>query len=139
MKRVTLLLVLSVFVISAFGAAEARFAGYGVGAAITPSVSYLTPDNQSTIDLTGEESMIFTWRPVPAPAGGVQNYRFRVYKGFSYGAIFQKELDPRTWSVEVPSSIFEDGQIYTWRVQQRDAQTLAWSRYDTWSFKVVKR
>ena len=138
MIRRALLLVLCIFVVSSFGSAEARFGGYGIGAAITPSVSYHTPYNQSTVDLTGKESMVFTWMPVPFPSGGVQNYRFRIYKGYSYGSIFAKNLEPRIWSVEVPAGIFEDGQTYTWRVQQRDAQTLAWSRYDTWSFKVIK-
>ena len=139
MMRKALLAVLCIFIVSYFGSAEARFAGYGIGAAVTPSVKYLTPADQSTVDLTGKESMVFTWNPVPVPAGGVQNYRFRLYKGFDYGSIFANDLEPRTWSIEVPSNIFEDGQTYTWRVQQRDAQTMNWSRYDTWSFKVIKR
>ncbi|MDD5428789.1 MAG: hypothetical protein PHI58_06130 [Candidatus Omnitrophica bacterium] len=103
-----------------------------------PRVAYSEPKDQSTVDLTGKRSLTFRWEPVPMPAGGREKFRFKIYKGFSYDVLVSQDPDGRTFSADVPSDLFENGQVYTWRVQQRDSRTMTWSPYDTWSFKVKK-
>jgi hypothetical protein len=104
-----------------------------------PRVAYDEPKDQSVIDLSQENKLTFKWNMVPMPAGGREVFRFRVYKGFSYDVLVSEDLDHRIFSVDVTSDKFADGKTYTWRVQQRDARTMIWSLYDTWSFKVVKK
>lgn len=117
--------------------ASARVAGMGGGYTV-PKVSYAEPKDQSTVDLTGKTVLTFKWNPVPAPAGGREAFRFKIYKGYSYDVVVSQEIDHRTFSVDIPSDKFVNGQKYTWRVQQRDGQTMSWSLYDTWSFTVKK-
>jgi len=118
--------------------AEAKVALHG-RALLAPRVEYLKPDNDSVVDLTGRDKLVFSWREVPIPAGGREAYRFTLFKGFTYKVVVSRDIDGRTFSVEVPAEKFEDGETYTWRVKQRDARTLVWSLYDTWSFKVIKK
>lgn len=114
------------------------FSGYaGDDRLKVPRVAYTGPADQSTVDLTGKSVLTFSWNPVPAPAGGREQFRFRIYEGFSYKVIFAAESDEHTFSIDVPADEFEDGKVYTWRVQQRDARNMIWSLYDTWSFKVL--
>ena len=103
-----------------------------------PRVAYSEPKDQSTVDLTGKKVLTFRWDPVPLPGGGREIFRFKIYKGFSYDVVFSQSVDSRTFSIDIPSDKFMNGQTYTWRVQQRDAHTMTWSPYDTWSFKVLK-
>jgi len=113
--------------------------GHGMGGLfITPKVAYIQPRNQSTVDLTGKDSLKFTWNIVPMPSGGVEYYRFKLYKGYEYDILVTKTLDRGVFQVDIPASVFEDGVTYTWKVQQRDSRSMNWSLYDKWSFKVVK-
>jgi hypothetical protein len=104
-----------------------------------PRVAYYAPDNDTTIDLTGKETLVFRWSPQGIPSGGRIAYRFRVYKGFSYDVLAGQDLGPGTFSIEVPADKFEDGKLYSWHVQQRDGANMQWSLYHTWSFKVEKK
>jgi len=104
-----------------------------------PRVAYSEPKDQSAVDLTGKDALTFRWNDVPMPAGGRETFRFKVYKGFTYDLVVSKDIDEKTFSVDVPADKFVDGQTYTWGVQQRDARNMIWSRYDTWSFKVIKK
>jgi len=104
-----------------------------------PRVAYSEPKNQSTVDLTGKKTLTFRWNPVPMPAGGRETFRFKIYKGFSYDILVSQDIDSRTFSIDIPSDKFVGGQTYTWRVQQRDSQSMIWSLYDTWSFKVLAK
>ena len=114
--------------------------GHGIGGRfITPRVAYRHPENQSTVELTGKDSLKFAWNMVPMPAGGVECYRFKLYKGYEYNILITKKLDRGIFEVDIPASVFEDGATYTWKVQQRDANSMNWSPYDKWSFKVVKK
>ena len=116
-------------------------AGFGRNAAgyfMTPKVAYIEPKDQAVVDITAKDSLKFAWRNVPMPAGGVEAYRFKVYMGVNQ-VIFAKNLCEGVFQVEVPASIFDDGKVYTWRVQQRDARSMNWSEYDTWSFRIVKK
>ena len=116
-------------------AAEAR-----VGSAcFVPRVSYKSPACDSTIDLTGKQSFLFSWDMLPIPSGNRDSYRVVIIKEPNAGAVFNQVIDPRTFSVEVPASIFENGCRYSWHVRQRDGKTFYWSEYDIWYFNVVKK
>lgn len=129
----------AVFIICALFAAPST-ARMGIGdRAVTPRVAYVEPKNQATIDITGKAGIVFRWNKVPIPSGGVQNYRFRVYKGFGYDVVASEEPDEGVFCTEVPAHIFDDGGVYTWKVQQRDARSMNWSQYDTWNFRVIKK
>lgn len=104
-----------------------------------PRVAYNEPKDQSTMDLTGKSMLTFKWSPVPMPAGGRETFRFKLYKGFSYYILVSQDIDRGTFSIDIPSDKFVNGQTYTWRVQQRDSRNMIWSLYDTWSFKVLKK
>lgn len=104
-----------------------------------PRVAYLEPKDDSVVDLTGKTTLTFRWNSVPMPAGGREAFRFKVYKGFSYDVVVSEDIDQRTFSVDVPADKFIDGETYTWCVKQRDARSMIWGRYDTWSFKVLKK
>ena len=104
-----------------------------------PRVRYILPEDDSTVDLTGKESLTFSWKGQPKPSGGRRTFRFSLYKGFGYGAVFTKDLDRDVYSVGVPADIFEDGAVYSWSVKQRDASNMFWSLFDSRSFKVVKK
>ena len=134
MKKVMVLVLLSifcVFAVSLVNAGDERFK--------VPRVAYLSPDNDSTVDLTGKDVLTFKWKAQPVPAGGVQNYKLVVYKGFSYDIAVKEEVDRDKYSVDVPATNFEDGAKYSWHVQQRDASNMIWSLFDSWSFKVIKK
>lgn len=104
-----------------------------------PRVVYKAPNNDSVVDLTGKNTLTFEWKGQPTPGGGRQSYRFRLFKGFEYGAIVTKEVDRDAYSVDVPAEKFESGATYSWQVEQRDASIMAWSLPDRWSFKVMKK
>lgn len=104
-----------------------------------PKVEYLSPDDETTIDLTGKTGITFEWKSTPIPGGGRDAYRFKLIKGFKYDFIVSEELGQGVFSIDVPADKFEDGTIYSWYVEQRDASLMVWDRHDiVWSFKVIK-
>ena len=105
-----------------------------------PTVPFLSPDDETTIDLTGKPGITFKWKNAPLPGGGRGAYRFKLIKGFKYDFIVSEELGQNIFSIDVPADKFEDGVTYSWYVEQRDASLMVWSRHDTvWSFRVIKR
>ena len=105
-----------------------------------PNVPFLSPDDETTINLAGKPSITFKWKNSPVPGGGREAYRFKLIKGFKYDFIVSEELGQGVFSIDVPADKFEDGFTYSWYVEQRDASLRVWSRHDTvWSFKVIKR
>lgn len=105
-----------------------------------PNVQFLSPDDETTIDLTGKTGITFKWNNAPVPGGGRAAYRFKLIKGFKYDFIVSEELGQGVFSIEVPANKFEDGVTYSWYVEQRDSSLGVWSRHDTvWSFKVIKK
>jgi hypothetical protein len=105
-----------------------------------PTVAYLSPDDETTIDLSGKTGITFKWQNAPIPGGGRASYRFKLIKGFKYDFIMSKELGAEVFSIDVPAEKFEDGITYSWYVEQRDASSMIWSLHNTvWSFKVIKR
>lgn len=133
MKKITLIIAVCIISISlnttVFAAGERDR---------VPSVEYLLPDNDSIIDLTGKNSLTFGWKSNPIPNGGRDSYRFKLLKGFGYNFIMSEEIDRDIFSIQVPADKFEDGQTYSWYVQQRDTSLGIWSRFTAWSFKVIK-
>jgi hypothetical protein len=106
--------------------------------ATTPQPSYISPKNQSVVDLTGKDALTFKWDMVPIPGGGRDSYKFTLYKEFGNDVILSKTLAPDVYSIDVPADMFEDGGQYTWQVRQRDDNTMNWSLPERWSFRVVK-
>lgn len=107
---------------------------------MVPSVEYLSPDDESTIDLTGKPGITFRWKGTPIPGGGRNAYRFKLIKGFKYDFIVSEELGQGVFSIDVPADKLENGITYSWYVEQRDASLMIWGRHDVvWSFKVIKK
>lgn len=105
-----------------------------------PNVQFLSPDDETTVDLTGKPAVTFKWKNAPVPGGGRDAFRFKLIKGFKYDFIVSEELTRDTFSIDVPSDKFDNGVTYSWYVEQRDASLNVWSRHDTvWSFKVIKQ
>jgi len=134
MKRV-----FTAFVLVIISAGFVYAGGYGVSRVKAPRVEHYSPSNQAVVDLTGKDSLKFEWKRTPIPSGGRVGYRFVLYKGMGYDVVVKETLDPGTFSIEVPSSKFEDGIVYSWHVQQRDGQSMEWSIFTNWSFKVIKK
>ena len=107
---------------------------------MVPKVEYLSPDDETTIDLTGEPGITFRWKITPIPGGGRDAYRFKLIRGFKYDFIVSQELGQGVFSIDVPADKFEDGTTYSWYVEQRDASLMVWNRHDiVWSFKIIKK
>lgn len=137
MKKIFIFLTLFI-ALTATGLFAARGGGTFARAQV-PEVAYMEPDNDSVVDLSGKSILTFTWKSVPIPSGGRAAYKINIYNGFGYDVAFSETLDPKVFSTEVPADKFEDGKIYSWHVKQRDDRSMSWSRYDTWSFKVIKK
>lgn len=111
------------------------------GAGGTPEVEYIQPRNDHDADLTGKESLTFEWRSLPKPGGGREAYRFELFEGAedAYNRIYNADLRPDVYTMEIPADMFKDGMQYTWRVKQRDAHSSVWSRAgDRWRFTARK-
>jgi len=130
MKKVTL------FVLFFVGAATFASAWVGGRSSYTPEVRYISPKDESIVDLTDKKSLTFRWQPTPIPGGNRFAYKFELFKEFSYERIVKEMLPSKVFSFEVPAHLFEPGVTYTWQVKQRDEWTRLWSRNHRWSFKV---
>lgn len=104
----------------------------------TPLVRYVSPRNDSEVNLKAKESLTFSWKGSPIPGGGRSAYKFTLYKEFSYEVIAEEKLHPNVTTTEVPVEKFENGSIYSWQVKQRDEKTRKWNSDCRWSFKVIK-
>jgi hypothetical protein len=135
--RKTAVIIMVLFAFAVFGAHV--YAGDSERDRV-PKVEYLSPDDETTIDLTGKAGITFKWKSTPIPGGGRDAYRFKLIKGFKYDFIVSEELGQGVFSIDVPADKFEDGTIYSWYVEQRDASLMVWDRHEiVWSFKVVKK
>jgi len=103
-----------------------------------PEVEYVSPRSQATVDLHGQKTLAFKWKPVPIPAGGRRCYKFTLYKGYGYDVAAKSTLEPDITSFEVPADVFENGKTYSWEVKQRDDRTADWSIASRWAFTVSK-
>ncbi|MFH1790474.1 MAG: hypothetical protein ABH885_00615 [Candidatus Omnitrophota bacterium] len=103
-----------------------------------PEVSYIAPESESIVDISGVKHIEFSWKPTPIPALGRQAYRFTLYKGYGYDVVCKKELDEEARAVSVPAALFEKGGTYTWSVKQRSRGIAGWSDGRRWSFTVAE-
>jgi len=103
-----------------------------------PQVEYISPKNDSTIDLTQQDEIVFKWKPLPKPSSGRMYYKFILYKSFGYDQMESAELPSDCYQYKVSKDKFQDGQTCTWNVKQRAQFGGNWSIPETWSFKVKK-
>lgn len=103
-----------------------------------PDVVYTYPKSEAIVDLTGKESIEFTWKKMPIPSGGRIAYKFNLYKGFGYEELVDEKLEDKIYSIKVPAKIFEKGATYTWQVKQRSMRSRVWGKDNRWSFTVKK-
>ena len=103
-----------------------------------PDVVYTYPKSEAIVDLTGKESIEFTWKKMPIPSGGRSAYKFNLYKGFGYEELVDEKLEDKIYSIKVPAKIFEKGATYTWQVKQRSMRSRVWGKDNRWSFTVKK-
>ena len=74
-----------------------------------------------TVDLSGKDSIEFSWSPHEGDITRRKEYDFRVYKGgtlVDYNLVFKKSVTPRESSVSVDAKLFETGGLYTWTLRQ---------------------
>ena len=133
MGRKILILMVACFVLASSAYAGGRRSD-------VPNVPFLSPNDETTIDLAGKPGITFKWKNSPIPGGGREAYRFKLIKGFKYDFVVSEKLGRDVFSINVPADKFEDGITYSWYVEQRDNSSRMWSRHDTvWSFKIIKR
>jgi hypothetical protein len=71
------------------------------------------------ITLAGKDSLEFKW--MRTNLAKTRHYEFKIYKGYNMFAadlIFKQEIPVGTYPVEIPVSLFEEGQVYTWSLRQ---------------------
>jgi len=81
-----------------------------------PRLMYPTGE---TVILTGKDFLEFKWWI--SGFIDIDYYDFRLYKGYNMYAsnlIFKQRLPANTFSIKIESSLFEDGQVYTWALRQ---------------------
>ena len=44
-----------------------------------PAVAYLVPDDDSVVDLTGKDFLVFKWKAQAIPTGGRSAFKFTLY------------------------------------------------------------
>ncbi|MFA6079018.1 MAG: hypothetical protein WC779_04670 [Candidatus Omnitrophota bacterium] len=137
MKRIVTVVMLSCSMFAAaagdvFAFRDSRESSY------TPRVEYMNPANGAVVEMAGRSSIVFSWKMVPIPSGGRDSYRFTLYKAEGYEVVENAVLNSETFSFEVPAAKFEPGQRYRWQVKQRDSDSMQWSEYDSWYFKIAE-
>ena len=71
--------------------------------------------------LAGKKSLKFQWALAKTTLVALDYIEFYLYKGevlTEENLVFVKRLTNKTYSIEVDSSLFEDGQFYTWGIRQ---------------------
>ena len=69
-------------------------------------------------DLSGKDVLKFKWEA--ADTIDIDHFEFRVYKGYVTAEAFifaQQDVDSNASYAEVNAALFEDGQVYTWRLR----------------------
>jgi len=73
------------------------------------------------VDITGQDSLEFKWSPHEGDIMLRRCYDFKLYKGremLDGALILKKQVSPRDSSIKVESSLFQDGEVYTWSLRQ---------------------
>jgi len=85
-----------------------------------PQPRLLKPDTE-IVDLTGQPTLNFSWSPHEGDLMQRAYYDFRIYKDYDMlgsNLIFNKEVPPNTYSIDVSSDMFKSDKVYTWSVRQ---------------------
>ncbi len=85
----------------------------------TPPEPRLIYPTAETVILTGKDFLEFKWGI--SELIDINYYDFRLYKGYNMFAsnlLFKQRLSSNTFSIKIKSSLFEDGQVYTWALRQ---------------------
>ena len=128
-----------VFVEAARGTLGISFGNRGFAPGSVPEPELLAPV-RPTVDLTGQETLEFRWRPFVGNVVKRRFYDFLLYKGRQQLArylIFKQRLEPNTYSLVLKTEMFEDGEVYTWTLAQSywgQKSDFAYS-----SFQVIKK
>jgi hypothetical protein len=83
-----------------------------------PRIFYPRSEN---VDLSQKDNLGFKWSSLVGSSTERRYYDFRLYKGYnivSDNLIYKKEVPPFKNSWDIESSMFEDGEIYTWTLRQ---------------------
>ena len=78
------------------------------------------PDNK-VVDLSGEKTLKFQWGLTTATLVALDYIEFYLYQGEvinEKNLVFGKRLANNEYSIEINSTLFEDGQFYTWGIRQ---------------------
>ena len=101
-----------------------------------PQPRLLQPTTEE-VDLAGKRVLNFSWSPHEGDIMQRVYYDFRIYKGYETvesNLIYNKEVPPNIYNIDVSSGMFETGKIYTWSVRQAYNNSKSHRSYS--SFKV---
>jgi hypothetical protein len=93
-----------------------------------------------TVDLTGQDKLVFRWSTIEGDTFRRSYYDFRLYKGYDMvesTLIFKKQVPPLEGELALDASMFEDGQVYTWSLRQKYSGGKSEKSYQP--FKVIKK
>jgi len=109
----TAFLVLSVFISSSYSGVR-----LGAGFEPVPGEKLLYPTTND-ISLTGKDYLEFRW--LRTDLEKTDYFDFRLYKGYNTvesSRIFKKRFSSDVYPIEIPASLFEKGQVYSWVLVQ---------------------
>lgn len=90
----------------------------GGGSGYIPAEVLLYPTTDD-IDLSGKDSLEFRW--IRTDLAVTDYFDLRLYKGYDTvesNLIFKKQFSSSIYPIEIPASLFEKGQVYSWVLRQ---------------------
>jgi len=90
----------------------------GVGDEYVPAEVLLYPTTDD-INLSGKNYLEFRW--IRTDLARTDYFDFRLYKGYNTvqsSLIFKKQFSSNVFPIEIPASLFENGQVYSWVLVQ---------------------
>lgn len=85
-----------------------------------PQPRLISPSTQD-VDLTGKATLTFEWSPHEGDPLQRDYYDFRLYKGYEMvegTLIFKNRVPANNSSIVLSSTMFQNGQLYTWSLKQ---------------------
>lgn len=119
MKKIALLSLIFLFAFCSFAQGR-RISGIEYYEERIPAPYLLSPIG-GEVDLSDKDTLEFKWSPHEGASGFREYYDFRLYKGYSTvesTRILKQEVPSDNYQINLQSSLFEDGQIYTWTLRQ---------------------
>ena len=77
--------------------------------------------NDITVSISANERVRFQWALSAGPLVQIDYIEFSLYKGrdlTEQNLIFKKQLSRLDYTIKAPPHIFEDNQVYSWRIRQ---------------------